>query len=92
MRSAHEAQSNSPVGIWPALVAVQCVTWCPSIRRASVLASGMACGLVRIDAVEGGWHGKGMRWGGIDELIDGVTNANGQGADKDEEDEDDLAD
>lgn len=86
-RTGQVAQINSPVGIWPPIVAVHCVSWCPSIRRATILASGTGCGLVRVDAVEGGWHGKGMRFGGIDELIDGAADPNNQTACKEEEDE-----
>lgn len=86
LKTEQPAQSNSPVGIWPAIVAVHCASWCPSIRRASVLASGMACGLVRVDAVGGGWHGKGMRFGGIDGLMDRANDM--QTGDKEEEDED----
>ncbi|EGG01829.1 uncharacterized protein MELLADRAFT_66816 [Melampsora larici-populina 98AG31] len=86
-RTGQVAQTNSPVGIWPPIVAVHCVSWCPSIRRATILASGTGCGLVRVDAVEGGWHGKGMRFGGIDELMDGAADPNNQTACKEEEDE-----
>ncbi|KAH9820698.1 hypothetical protein DFH28DRAFT_1121041 [Melampsora americana] len=86
-RTGQVAQTNSPVGIWPPIVAVHCVSWCPSIRRATILASGTGCGLVRVDAVEGGWHGKGMRFGGIDELVDGAADPNNQAACKEEEDE-----
>lgn len=38
---------------WPAIIAVTSVAWNPSIRRCAMLASGMACGLVRIDWLEG---------------------------------------
>jgi hypothetical protein len=34
---------------YPPHVAVTSVAWCRSIRRAHVLSSGMACGLVRVD-------------------------------------------
>lgn len=34
-------------------IAVHCATWSKSIRRAAVVASGAACGLVRIDMTEG---------------------------------------
>ncbi|KAG0143638.1 hypothetical protein CROQUDRAFT_109056 [Cronartium quercuum f. sp. fusiforme G11] len=99
VKTEQRAQSGSPVGIWPGIVAIHCVSWCPSIRRASILASGMACGLVRVDSVGGGWHGKGMRYGGIDGLMNRVNDdvdddddqmiADKEEDDDDEEDEDD---
>lgn len=44
-----------PSGYWPPHVGVLKNAWCKSLRRAHVLASAMACGLVRIDMVHGYW-------------------------------------
>ena len=43
---------------WPMHVAVTRVAWCKSIRKAHLLASGMACGLVRIDTMDSEWSGE----------------------------------
>jgi transcription factor C subunit 6 len=40
---------------WPPEVAVTRVAWHRSLRRAHILASGMACGLVRVDVVNKPW-------------------------------------
>ena len=40
---------------WPPEVAVNRVAWSKSLRRAHLLASGMACGLVRVDITTGPW-------------------------------------
>jgi len=52
-RFAYEEQTQSM--LWPAQQACHTVAWHPSIRRAGLLASGMACGLVRVDVLEGPW-------------------------------------
>jgi hypothetical protein len=41
------------IGAWASEVGVHCVSWCKSIRRAGLLASGSASGLVRLDCVQG---------------------------------------
>lgn len=46
--------SASSIGGFKSIVSVHCLSWNKSITRASVLASGMGCGLVRVDFVEGG--------------------------------------
>lgn len=46
--------SASSIGGFKSVVSVHCLSWNKSITRASVLASGMGCGLVRVDFVEGG--------------------------------------
>ncbi|CAH7687459.1 hypothetical protein PPACK8108_LOCUS22243 [Phakopsora pachyrhizi] len=61
--------SGSPIGTYPPIVGVHCLSWCPSIRRGTVLASGMGCGLVRIDSVEGGLNKKAMRFRNIEKLL-----------------------
>jgi len=48
------AQSASSIGGFKSIVSVHCLSWNKTITRASVLASGMGCGLVRVDFVEGG--------------------------------------
>ena len=40
---------------WPPEVGVNRVAWSRSLRRAHLLASGMACGLVRVDITTGPW-------------------------------------
>lgn len=40
---------------WPVEVAVNRVAWTKSLRKCHLLASGMACGLVRVDVVSGSW-------------------------------------
>lgn len=47
-------QSASSIGGFKSIVSVHCLSWNKTITRASVLASGMGCGLVRVDFVEGG--------------------------------------
>lgn len=42
-----------PSPAWPPILAITSVEWNPAIRRCAMLASGMACGLVRIDWLEG---------------------------------------
>ncbi|PLW12360.1 hypothetical protein PCASD_22823 [Puccinia coronata f. sp. avenae] len=48
------AQSASAIGAYGSIVGVHCLSWNKSITRATALASGMGCGLVRVDFVEGG--------------------------------------
>lgn len=50
----HEFNSAAFKGAWPAEVACLRTCWHPSLLRASLLATGTAAGLVRIDWVEGG--------------------------------------
>lgn len=47
---------------WEPEIGVLCARWnsANGIGRAGLLASGMACGLVRIDFVEGHWKGSGL--------------------------------
>lgn len=52
-RFAYDEQTQSM--LWPAQQACHTVAWHPSIRRAGLLASGLACGLVRVDVLEGPW-------------------------------------
>lgn len=40
---------------WSPEVAVQRVAWSHSLRRAHILASGLACGLVRVDTTASHW-------------------------------------
>jgi transcription factor C subunit 6 len=52
--NASKTQKNSTaltIGAWRPEVGIHCVSWCKSIRRAGLLASGSASGLVRIDFV-----------------------------------------
>lgn len=63
-------QKISPIGTYSPVVAIQCLSWCPSILQGAVLASGMGCGLVRIDLVEGGWNGESMRFGSMERLLE----------------------
>lgn len=55
---AHAANRGSTLGdgmptppAWPPQVAINRVAWCRSLRRAQLLASGTASGLVRVDIV-----------------------------------------
>ncbi|CAH7683534.1 WD40-repeat-containing domain protein [Phakopsora pachyrhizi] len=66
---SNDQYSGSPIGTYPPIVGVHCLSWCPSIRRGTVLASGMGCGLVRIDSVEGGLNKKAMRFRNIEKLL-----------------------
>ncbi|KAK4695320.1 hypothetical protein P7C70_g8569, partial [Phenoliferia sp. Uapishka_3] len=43
---------NITTGTWSPEVGILCVKWHPSLNRACLLASGMACGLVRVDWME----------------------------------------
>ena len=47
-------------GAWSPEVGVLRVAWHPNLDRACLLASGMACGLVRVDWMERGWTGATM--------------------------------
>ncbi|MBW0473170.1 hypothetical protein O181_012885 [Austropuccinia psidii MF-1] len=76
LKASQALQSSSPVATYPQIVAVQCVSWCSSLKRASILASGMACGLVRIDSVEGGWSKITSGVASINELL--ACDGNGQ--------------
>lgn len=44
-----------PSVAWAPEIAVTRAAWHPSLRRAHLLASGMACGLVRVDVCAGSW-------------------------------------
>jgi transcription factor C subunit 6 len=53
--STDQLMDVTPSGAWPGHVAIHCVAWHPSLRRAPLLASGTASGLARVDWVEGFW-------------------------------------
>lgn len=50
-----EITSAIPSYSWSPEIAVNRVAWSHSIRRAHLLASGMACGLVRVDMTASHW-------------------------------------
>ncbi|KAH8929459.1 hypothetical protein BT69DRAFT_1256238 [Atractiella rhizophila] len=45
-------QDVSMTGAWPEQIGVTACAWHPSLRRFALVASGMACGLVRVDWTE----------------------------------------
>jgi transcription factor C subunit 6 len=81
--STDQLMDVTPSGAWPGHVAVHCVAWHPSLRRAPLLASGTASGLARVDWVEGGWTAP-MRYTG------GKRSVNDEEDDEDEDNEDEL--
>lgn len=62
-----EASGRDGSGSWPTEVGVHRVVWNSGsgYNCASLLASGMACGLVRIDHLEGMFHAGRIPWGSI---------------------------
>ncbi|KAA1082420.1 hypothetical protein PGT21_002601 [Puccinia graminis f. sp. tritici] len=85
------AQSASSIGAYASVVGVHCLSWNKSITRGSVLASGMGCGLVRVDLVEGGLNSANNSSKltlTFDELITNALDSNNQAAGVEDDDDD----
>lgn len=71
-----------PSALWPTNVAVNAVAWNSGCGLASApwLASGMACGLVRFDYLEGSWLRNVLPYGSVEAIRREVVDDAGDSA------------
>ena len=86
IKEGFESGRMEPSGLWIPSIAVCTVAWNSGngLGNASLLASGTACGLVRIDLPEGAWMRGTRPYGSMAEIrFEGVEFANAIASDSD---------
>jgi transcription factor C subunit 6 len=70
IRERFEKGAPEPSALWPTNVGVNAVAWNSGCGLASApwLASGMACGLVRADYLEGDWMKDALPYGSVEAI------------------------